>query len=43
MNDSSETIQEPGQSGRGSTGGGIVVVVVVVGRGVVRGGTLEPY
>lgn len=38
MKDSSDTIQEPGQSGRGSTGAGVVVVVVVVvGLGVVRG------
>lgn len=42
MNDNSETMQEPGQSGRGSAGAGVVVVVVVVvvGRRVVRGGTL---
>lgn len=38
VKESSETMQEPGQSGRGSTGAGVVeVVVVVVGRGVVRG------
>lgn len=37
MKESKETMQEPGQSGRGSTGAGVVVVVVVVVRGVVRG------
>lgn len=40
MKESSETMHDPGQSGRGSAGGAGVVVVVVVGRWVVRGGTL---
>lgn len=30
VNESRATIQDPGQSGRGSTGAGVVVVVVVV-------------
>lgn len=43
MKESSDTMQEPGQSGRGSGGAGVVVVVVVVvvGRRVVRGGILR--
>lgn len=43
VKESNDTMQEPGQSGRWSTGAGVVVVVVVVvvGRCVVRGGTLE--
>lgn len=42
MKDSNDTMQDPGQSGRGSVGAGVVVVVVVVvvGRCVVRGGIL---
>lgn len=42
VKDSNETMQDPGQSGRGSVGAGVVVVVVVVvvGRCVVRGGIL---
>lgn len=43
MKETSDTMQDPGQSGRGSAGGAgvVVVVLVVVGLWVVRGGTLN--